>query len=96
MYACTHTAVDEAFRLQGSMRGSWRGRDAGSADKVTALHAAASWLIVGRASGAVQSYALPSLQYSGLAMLVLGADTVTWSFTLKQISFSTRQTLTIV
>ena len=49
------------------MRGSWRGRDAGSADKVTALHAAASWLIVGRASGAVQSYALPSLQYSGLA-----------------------------
>ena len=53
--------------MQGSMRGCWRGRDAGSADKITALHANASWLVVGRASGAVQIYALPSLQYSGLA-----------------------------
>ena len=72
MHACMHTAPDEVFWLQGSMRGSWRGRDAGSADKVTALHAAASWLILGRASGALQSYALPSLQYSGLAMAFLG------------------------
>ena len=82
--------------MQGSMRGSWRGRDAGSADKVTALHAAASWLIIGQASGAVQSYALPSLQYSGLAVAYLGADTVTWSFTLRQISYCTRRTSTII
>lgn len=67
IYACMATAADEGLLLQGSMRGSWRSRDAGSADKITALHAASSWLIVGRASGAVQSYALPSLQYSGLA-----------------------------
>ena len=87
MYACMHTAVDEGFRLQGSMRGSWRGRDAGSADKVTALHAAASWLIVGRASGAVQSYALPSLQYTGLGYGLFLADTVKGSYTLRQISF---------
>ena len=51
--------------MQGTMRGSWRSRDAGSADKVTALHASASWLLVGRASGAVQSYELPSLRYTG-------------------------------
>ena len=94
MYACARIASKGVFQLQGSMRGSWRSRDAGSADKVTALHAAASWLIVGRASGAVQSYALPSLQYSGLARFGMGADTMTESFTLRQISFSTRQTLT--
>lgn len=58
--------------LQGSMRGSWRSRDAGSGDRITALHASASWLIVGRASGALQSYALPSLQYSGAPSQIVG------------------------